>query len=157
MKIVPLNWILLLFFGASVFFGCSEDELQPVQLSNDYLIFGEHDSECWGEGCTRIFALTRENLYYDKNRSWDLSNTNFEKVDDEIFAQVKDLLDEFPEELLQENEEFIYCNGQCDFGWSIIQYSKDGNVKSWKIGFDTPEYLSEFIARMYEKMLLIPH
>ena len=88
MKVLRLQWFLPLFFVLPFFCGCSEDEIQLDQIGDDYLIFGEHDSECFGEACTRIFALTREKLYQDNNRSLDFSNSSFKALNDESESMV---------------------------------------------------------------------
>jgi len=135
---------------------CSKDEIKLNQ--DNFLIFGHFHGECIGEKCVETFKLTNEKLFEDTVDSYSKTSFNFIEIGSDKFEEVQDLADYFPTELLSETESTIGCPDCLDQGGIFIQYSKNGNVQSWKIDQlknAVPDYLHEFMAKVNEKISLI--
>ncbi len=148
---------LILSFTILFVSSCNkEDEIESNQT--DFLIFGHFHGECIGEGCVETFKLDHEKLFEDSNDNYSGTNFNFIEIGNDKFEQVKDLVDYFPSKLLSENENVFGCPDCADQGGLFIQYSENGNIRSWKIDkskSSVPNYLHEFIDKVNEKIDLI--
>ena len=85
-------------------------------------------------------------------------NMEFEELESGLFLQVNDLPDFFPNQLLNESETVFGCPDCADGGGLFVQYSKNGNTKSWRIDQDynnIPSYLHEFVYKVNEKIGII--
>ena len=74
------------------------------------------------------------------------------------FEQVKDLVDLFPTQLLNENVNTFGCPDCTDGGGLFIQYSENGTLKSWRIDQikgNVPSFLHDFMDKVNEKIELI--
>jgi len=124
----------------------------------NYLVFGHFYGECEGEECLETYKLTEYQLFEDTNDDYLSHNLNFVSLDQTIFLEVKDLIDFFPEQLLNESKTVFGCPDCSDGGGLLIQYYKNGNLKSWKIDqtkYDVPNYLYPFMDKVNEKITLI--
>lgn len=143
---------------ALLFTSCSKSD-NSVQVNKmDYLIFGHFNGECIGEGCIETFKLTDDKLYEDTLDEYNGENLEFVELSSEKFKQVKDIIDYFPTKLLDDKDTRFGCPDCRDQGGIFIQYSENGNVKSWRIDQDKneiPEYLHSFIDKVNEKISLI--
>ncbi len=148
---------LLLSLSILSFATC--DKEQPTVLDeNDFLIFGHFYSECDGEYCVETFKLTYDQLFEDLNDNYPGTDFDFVVLPDEKFEQVKDLPHRLPHELLTTEEDYFGCPDCGDQGGLLIQYSQNGNLKSWKIDQakrDIPSYLHGFVDNVNEKIRLI--
>ena len=66
--------------------------------------------------------------------------------------------DFFPSQLLNEKKTTIGCPDCADGGGLFIQYSENGNVKSWRIDQEkdnVPHYLHNLIDKVNEKIKII--
>ena len=138
--------LTLFYFFSILLLGCSSDN--DIQLNDgDYLIFGHFYGFCIGE-----------NLYEDSNDNYANEPFNFKKLSNERFELTKDLIDFFPSELLSEKETILGCPDCADGGGIYIEYSKDGEVKSWRIDQikeNVPSYLHNFMDKVNTKISLI--
>lgn len=149
---------LTLIFIALLFTSCSESDNSVNTNTMDYLIFGHFHGECIGEGCVETFKLTGDRLYEDTLDHYYAENFEFIELSSEKFVQVKDIIDYFPNKLLNEKDTRFGCPDCRDQGGVFIQYSENGIVKSWRIDKDKdviPEYLHSFIDKVNEKIRLI--
>lgn len=141
----------------SVLTACSQSDDIDLE-ENDYLIFGHFYGECLGESCVETFKLTDTKLFEDTNDHYStIDDFSFQKLDNEKFILIEDLIDYFPSSLLEE-EEVIGCPDCGDWGGLFIQYSKDNLIKSWRIDQmkdNVPENLHAFIDKVNEKIALI--
>jgi hypothetical protein len=136
---------------------CDKDDEFELNETN-YLIFGHFYGECFGEGCIEIFKLTGDKLFEDTNDNYSGEDLNFIELENDEFEQVKDLANIFPEQLLNEDKSTFGCPDCADGGGLFIQYSKNGNLKSWRIDQNkdnVPSYLHNFIDKVNEKIGLI--
>lgn len=151
---MPKFSILILF--AFIFSACHSDDNKEDK--GDYLIFGHFYGMCAGEECIEIFKLTENKLFEDSNDDYALTNFNFHELDQVIFNQVKDLKNDFPEQLLTNDSPIIGCPDCADGGGLFIQLSRDGKLYTWRIDQskeNVPEYLHNFMNTVNEKIRLI--
>ena len=150
------KYILILVLSVFIY-GCSTKD--DTQLNDyDYLIFGHFYGKCVGESCVEVFKLTSDKLYEDANDNYANEPFKFEILDDGKFETVKDLVDFLPEKLLTEKESTLGCPDCADGGGLYIEYSKNGEVKSWRIDqmkMNVPAYLHVFMDKVNEKISLI--
>ncbi|MFD1095593.1 hypothetical protein [Salegentibacter chungangensis] len=149
---------VLFLFSLGILTSCSGDAESPEVNESNYLIFGHFYGQCEGETCVETFKLTDEKLYEDIIDDHSGQNLEFVELENSSFEEVKNLADFFPVQLLNENEPVIGCPDCADGGGLFIQYSIDGNLKSWRIDQDkenVPGYLHEFMDKVNEKITLI--
>lgn len=149
--------VLLLLVITGILISCSNDDDLTLN-ERSFLIFGHFYGECVGEGCVETFKLTNTKLFEDTADDYFGQDLNFVEIENEKFEQVKDLVDFFPNKLLSERETVFGCPDCADGGGLFIQYSENGNVKSWRIDQgkdDVPSYLHNFIDKVNEKIRLI--
>jgi hypothetical protein len=136
---------------------CTNDD--GIELNQtDYLMFGHFYGLCTGEECVETFKLTNTKLFEDMNDNYSETDFDFVELGNDTFEQIKDLIDYFPDQLLSETENTLGCPDCVDQGGLFIQYSKNGNVQTWRIDQSksaVPDYLHEFMDKVNEKIELI--
>lgn len=150
--------ILLILSVIGVLISCNIDDENIVLSERNFLIFGHFYGQCYGEGCVETFKLTDKGLFEDNIDDYSGEELNFEELDNEKFEQVKNLVDFFPNQLLNDDNNVFGCPDCADGGGIFIRYSKNGEVKSWRIDqnkSDVPNYLHNFIDKVNEKIGLI--
>lgn len=120
---------LLLFFLIAFVISCSKDETIDLEKGN-FLIFGHFYGLCGGEGCVETYKLTSNKLYEDTIDDYSGSEFNFIELGSDQYEQVKDLINYFPDELLNESESIFGCPDCADGGGLFVQYSNEGQIKS---------------------------
>jgi len=154
-----MNRFRFLFFTVSIVIFCSCNKDDEIELNRtNILIFGHFYGECIGEGCVETFKLTDKKLFEDSNDNYFATDFNFVELENEKFEQVKDLMDYLPIQLLSAKENIFGCPDCADQGGLFIQYTDNGNVKSWRIDQSknaVPDYLHEFMDKVNEKINLI--
>jgi hypothetical protein len=149
-------FLFLITFG--VLFSCNKDDDNITINEQNFLIFGHFYGECFGESCVETYKLTDEKLLEDTIDDYSGHNLEFMELENEKFEQVNDLIDYFPNQLLNESETVFGCPDCADGGGLFIQYSENGNLKSWRIDQvkdNVPGYLHSFIDKVNEKIALI--
>ena len=150
--------ILSIFLFVNALSSCKKDDDADLK-SNDYLIFGHYYGECFGETCVETYKLTNSKLFediidvYAGNGPFD-----FKELTNEEYEQVKDLIEYFPAELLDTNEESFGCPDCADQGGLFIQYAHEGEINSWRIDQSknqVPAYLHIFMDKVNEKITMI--
>lgn len=148
--------LFLLIILSFVLTSCeSQDENLNDQ---DYLIFGHFYGMCIGDGCVQTFKLTDNELFKDKLKDYSGENLKFVSLEIEKFDLVKDLMNDFPKQLLNEKETFLGCPDCADGGGLFIQYSNNGNLRTWRIDqtkSNVPDYLHPFMDRVNAKIALL--
>lgn len=146
-------YILLLSLGI---YSCSSDDANSTD--GDYLIFGSYYGMCGGDGCVLTYKLTNEALFEDTTKDYSGTDFSFIPMEQDEFEAVKDLMDHFPSELLNVNEDFIGCPDCADQGGLFIEYSKNGITDNWRIDQfknNVSEYLHPFMDKVNEKIDLL--
>ena len=150
--------IIFSLFTIGILLTCCKDDDKFVINEQNYLIFGHFYGMCMGDNCIVYYKLTNNALYKDITKDRSGQNLEFVKLGNDLFEQVKDLADSFPNKLLNHNETFLGCPDCADGGGLFIQYSENGNAKSWKIDQikeNVPSYLHHFIDKVNEKIKLL--
>tara|TARA_R110002012_G_scaffold263456_2_gene446537 strand:- start:203363 stop:203821 length:459 start_codon:yes stop_codon:yes gene_type:complete len=149
------NVFLALFFLGLL--NACDDENDTVN-SQAYLVFGHFYGMCVGEGCVQTYKLTEKQLFKDTEQDYSGENVKFVVLEDEKFELVKDLMNHFPRQLLAEKEIFLGCPDCADGGGLFIQYSDNGNIRTWRIDqvkSNVPDYLHSFMDRVNAKITLL--
>ena len=137
---------------------CNKDEDSITINEQNFLVFGHFYGMCAGEECVETYKLTDLKLYEDILDDYSGQNLDFVELDNETFEQINDLVDFFPNQLLNETDTVFGCPDCSDGGGLFIQYSDNGNLKSWRIDQfqeNVPSYLHSFIDKVNEKIVLI--
>jgi hypothetical protein len=137
---------------------CNKDEDSITINEQNFLVFGHFYGMCGGEECVETYKLTDLKLYEDILDDYSGQNLDFVELDNETFEQINDLVDFFPNQLLNETDTVFGCPDCSDGGGLFIQYSDNGNLKSWRIDQfqeNVPSYLHSFIDKVNEKISLI--
>jgi hypothetical protein len=138
---------------------CSSDDDSQININGqNFLIFGHFYGVCAGEGCVETFKLNNKSLFEDTIDDYNGENMDFVELENDVFEEVKDLVDFFPNELLDENETVFGCPDCADGGGLFIQYSENGTVRSWRIDqikSSVPNYLHDFMDKVNEKIAII--
>ncbi|WP_045800864.1 hypothetical protein [Flagellimonas lutaonensis] len=148
--------LAVIIIALCLFVSCSNDEIGLTDTN--YLVFGHFYGECVGEGCVETYKLTKTKLFEDTIDDYSGKELNFIELEHRKFEQVKDLIDFFPSQLFLEKGRIFGCPDCADGGGLFIQYSQNGNVKSWRIEQNkdnVPSYLHEFMDQVNEKIRLI--
>lgn len=151
---------ILFLMVVSILTSCNNDDNDDsLTLSeNDFLIFGHFYGMCGGEDCVKTYKLTDTKLFEDTVKDYSGQDLDFVELENHTFKNSKDLVDFFPYQLLNNDEDVFGCPDCADGGGLFIQYSDNGNVKSWRIDQDkdnVPDYLHIFIDKVNEKIALI--
>jgi hypothetical protein len=151
-----MNKALTLLIAIAMTTSCNKDCITLNE--QNYLVFGHFYGMCAGEGCVETYKLTDMKLYEDLIDDYSGQNLEFVELENETFAQVSDLVDFFPNQLLSEEETVFGCPDCSDGGGLFIQYSDNGNLKSWRIDQmqeNVPSYLHSFMDQVNEAIVLI--
>lgn len=137
----------------------SSDDNNKININEqNFLVFGHFYGECFGEQCVETFKLTDKSLFEDTIDNYSGQHTEFVELEKDLFEQVKDITDFFPNQLLNQNETLFGCPDCTDAGGLFIQYSENGNIKSWRIDqnkSNVPDYLHHFMDKVNEKIALL--
>jgi len=152
MKILFTSTLIL---SLSILSACKKDKDINL-IDSDYLIFGHFYGMCLGEKCVETYKLTDLKLYEDENDNYYGSEVfNFKELDHVKFELVKDLVDYFPPELLNDTNETFGCPDCADQGGLLVKLAQNGNVKSWRIDQSknsVPVYLHAFMDSVNVKI-----
>ncbi|WP_435138429.1 hypothetical protein [Formosa sp. A9] len=151
--------IILGFLTIGILLSCSSDDDNEFNTNEqNFLVFGHFYGECFGEKCVETFKLTDTSLFEDTVDDYNGENAEFVELEHDLFKQVKNITDFFPNQLLNQNETVFGCPDCTDGGGLFIQYSENGNLKRWRIDQvkdNVPDYLHIFIDKVNEKIALI--
>lgn len=149
-------FLSLCLFGGLISCINNDDSIEINE--QNFLIFGHFYGKCIGEGCVETFKLTDKKLFEDTIDDYIGQNFEFMELENDKFEKVKNLVDFFPNQLLNKSETVFGCPDCADGGGLFIQYSESGNLKSWRIDQsknNVPTYLHNFIDKVNEKIGLI--
>lgn len=141
----------------AIILSCSSDDKIIINEQN-FLVFGHFYGMCIGESCVETFKLTDKKLFEDTIDDYSGQNLAFIELENDKFEQIKNLIDFFPNQLLNESETVFGCPDCADGGGLFIQYSENGKIKSWRIDQNknnVPTYLHNFMDKVNEKIALI--
>jgi hypothetical protein len=158
---IPAALISIVF----IFSACSDDESFGrcgVGLFNN-MTFGHFYGECVGEGCVEIYKIESDGLFEDTLDMYPLFNEayagQFQKLSNDKFEAVKDLIDEFPTELFGEENVVIGNPDGGDWGGIYLEYNRIGYpVQYWildKNEENMPAIYNDYVDKIIEKIALI--
>lgn len=160
MKKARITLSLFALVGVLLTTSCKKDDNQISD--GDYLMFGHFYGMCGGEQCVEIFRLEETKLFEDQNDDYpgqtDFYNGDYVMLSDTKYDQVKDLIDYFPNGLLNETDKVIGTPDAGDWGGYYIEYKQGGVHKFWlidKMTNNIPSYMHPFIQKVEEKIALI--
>lgn len=140
-----------------MFSSCHSDD-DGSENNQDYLIFGHYYGMCEGEHCVDTYKLTSDKLFKDRLGLYGENEFEFYQLGNEMFEKIENLKTKFPEKLLQEPSETIGCPDCADGGGLLIQWSKNGELSTWRIDqrqSNVPEYLHEFMDNINAALALL--
>ena len=156
MNMSTINNYLVLMLSLTLFsLGCSSSDEPNSELPT--VIFGHFFGECSGERCLETYMLQGESLFEDTNDSFT-RDYNFVSLADSLYLRVNDLRDLIPAELSDLEGQTFGCPDCGDQGGVYLQLA-DQNDTEFFIDMDTngiPDYLSEFVAEVNERIALLP-
>ncbi len=130
--------------------------------SSDYLIFGHFYGMCGGEQCVEIFKLDNCRLYEDSRDIYPNRDTfyvgAYSQLSNQQFNAVEDLMDFFPQDLLNESDTVIGMPDAGDWGGFYIEYNFNGTRRFWildKMKTNVPSQYHAFIDKLNEKISLL--
>ncbi len=151
-----LTWVftLCLLMGA---FACSPEENDQLSKLNkgdvDHFVFGRYFGHCLGN-CTTVYLLKEDGLYADLvDRGYPDSTIAFVYTSRtaEFVTMAKKLLADFPDKLMDEEEETIGCPDCADQGGYYLEIKQGKTTRSWWIDTDDsrmPAYLSAYTEKV---------
>jgi len=149
----------LMFLG---FFVSSCIDKEEDILNQDYLIFGHFYGECRGESCVEIFKLENNQLFEDIKDQYpspaDFYKGTYEPLSEEQYELARELIQYFPQQLLEEEGRVIGQPDAGDWGGLYIEYGYQGKRQFWLIDqkkSNLPEYLQIFRDKVNERIALI--
>jgi len=156
---LPLPVILFANFISLA--SCTQNE--EITLSDEaFIVFGHFYGMCIGESCVEIFRLEEERLLEDINDLYPSQGSfyegNFVELGDDKYQLVNDLMDFFPEGLLEESKIQHGCPDCADQGGLYIEYKSNEIHKYWILDqskASVPDYMHEFMDKVNEKIDII--
>lgn len=153
----------ILLISSFVFFSmqsCSKEDFNGS--STDYLIFGHFYGECMGESCIEIFKLEKDRILEDTRDIYPGSHQFYDgkyvQLAPQKFNQTKDLIIDFPEDLIKENNRVIGQPDAGDWGGLYIEYNFEGTRKFWlldQMKSNVPDKYHRFIDEVNEKIAVL--
>lgn len=142
--------LIVNLFGLSVLcIQCAPEQLMEGPVDETILIFGIYYGFCAGN-CTHIYKLEDGELYQDNVDHLNPEQLTFElsPLPEEDYISAKVVLENFPEKLLDEEEDYIGLPDAHDQGGYYIEYRKEDIHRFWRI--DTvdsriPAYLANYM------------
>ena len=155
---------LLLFSACSADDAVDPDPTDRIVESASYLVFGHYYGRRPAEDGIEIFKIEDSKLYEDTNDHYptpeDFYKGNFVELSAEKYAQVSDLMDVIPAQLLEETETVIGLPDAGDWGGLYVEYYAEGAEEAdfWLIDMleaNRPEYLNPFVNQINKKIEMI--
>ena len=155
--------IILLFSACSADDADDPDSTERV-VASSYLVFGHYYGRRPAEDGIEIFKIEDGKLFEDTNDHYptqsDFYKGDFVELSADKYAQVSDLMDAVPAQLLEETEIVIGLPDAGDWGGLYIEYLAEGAEEAdfWLIDMletNRPEYLNPFVDQIKKKIEMI--
>lgn len=151
MKILGTVYTVIITIG--ILISCSEKEhLKPAE--NKGITFGTYYGLC-ADNCTTIYKIEDGKLFLDEADRVIPKDIPFQDfpLSDEKLNLAKEVMDAFPNELLQESESQIGCPDCADQGGYYLEWKENGERKVWRLDTNEnalPRYLKPFVQKISE-------
>lgn len=145
-------------------FSCKQENIDNkiVLSQSDYLVFGHFYGECGGANCIRIFKLESNQLSEDIRDIYPTSSNfydgNYIQLNQQKLSIARDLVDDFPTDLLNEPKNVIGQPDAGDWGGLYIEYYYKGVKKFWlldQMKSNVPAKYHNFINKVNAKIKLL--
>jgi hypothetical protein len=142
-----LQILIVILISIVILASCDEED--KIDLSSeDFLVFGHFYGECLGESCVEIYKLEDDKLLEDILDNYpgqqDFYTGNFVHLEEDKYLLVNDLMDYFPDDLLDEEKITHGCPDCADQGGLYIEYNSNEIHKYWILDqskSEVPDYL----------------
>ena len=168
MKNFPV-YILLIAVLSWSGIACEKETVHFCPMGSlEYMIFGHFYGECVGEGCVEIYKIdffdktlaeNTDDIYPSGAGPYEGENYNF--LSNEQYNLVKDLVDDFPAQLLSEDAHVFGNPDGGDWGGLYVEIRRFGDAAGsgfWlldKNEENMPEVYNAFADRINDKIALI--
>ena len=150
-KLTFITTILLITLG------CQSDEI--VLSDSDYIVFGDYYGMCKANSCVDIYRLESNRILADTKKQYpnrfSFYEGNYTALSNEKYEAVKDIVNYFPDELLNIKDTTIGQPDAGDWGGFYIEYNYNGKHQFWmldKMKSNVPASLHAFIDKLNEKL-----
>ena len=140
---------------------CCKEESDLIG-QNDFLIFGHFYGECAGEGCIETFKLEENRLLeatVDQYAPDGYYNFDaFEVLSHQKFEAVRDLIDYFPDELIEDERTVIGQPDAADWGGIFVELKSGDLHRYWRLDNmedNMPQVYNDFVDRIHERIAII--
>lgn len=138
--------LICLLTLSTLIVSCDKDTVFPDTY--EYFTFGEYYCECTGS-CGVVFQITNETVLPSVDSSCSPSQHSFGNapLSDAKYAIAKALIDEFPDQLLNSNENTYGCPDCIDQGGYYIELKSSKITRSWRVDRDIdalPDFLKAY-------------
>ncbi len=156
------NHLIFTMLIITTLLACKKTFVTNKTISNsEYVIFGHFYGECLGEKCIEIYKLGKSQLFEDIKDSYP-SYSNFYSGSYNLLSQnkfdaSKDIMDYFPQDLLNEPNNVIGQPDAGDWGGLYIEYNFNGVRKLWLIDLkkgNVPIKYHKFIDEVKKRILI---
>jgi hypothetical protein len=159
------SFLGILMISCTIGAGCCDDKHNSDELNGEYMVFGHFYGECGGEGCVEIYRIEDGRLYEDTLDIYPGAEAAYQgswvELADTKYELVKDLIDDFPKELLQEEDRVIGMPDAGDWGGIYVQVRVSGQTppdRFWLLDQHEghmPQVYNDFVDRINEKIAFI--
>lgn len=141
--------------------GCADHQIKKENNEQVDFAFGSYYGECGGEQCVEFFKVTQGELFENTSDQYPNQQEKYTfntlvKLSQQSYELIKDLPDEIPATLLNEEQTILGCPDCADGGGLYIEIIRNGESNYWYIDAMSAEpSLQEFIADLKEKIRLL--
>lgn len=145
---------------------CHDEKCGDINGEQEYFIFGHFYGKCAGEGCVEMYKLENGRLYEDDLDHYPDFATPIEahwiELSKEKYEGVKDIENEFPNELYDETEHVQGIPDGGDWGGIYVETKFTGDLASksgiWVLDKNEsymPQVYNDFVDKIEVKIALI--
>ena len=141
--------ISLLFALTLMTFACCKKDNQPVLTES--LVFGSYYGNCAGN-CFNVFKMDHTMVQEDEIAEYLYSAESYvftptKTIDNAKYVQVKDLINQIPDELKSKTNKVYGCPDCYDQGGVLVQVTLDGKTTTFNLdNADSQDQSAEVVA-----------
>lgn len=143
-----MKHIMVFALAAALLTACNKNSLNPATA--DEFVFGTSYGFCVGD-CARFYQIKDTQVYADEMDRFDYKTLQFKTtaLPADKYQLAKQLLDEFPQYLLNNPDSTFGCPDCSDGGLAYIKLKQHGKVTTWIIDLQRlqPE-LTDYVEKM---------
>jgi hypothetical protein len=157
MKISLLRPTILLL----IIVGCTDHEIKKEETGQYDFAFGDFHGMCAGEQCVEFFVVREGKLFENTsdrypNQQEEYTFDALVELDLQSYELVKNIRNEIPEDLFNQEQTIIGCPDCSDGGGIYLKVTHNEESKYWYIDAQrTDPYLENFVSDLQEKIRLL--